>query len=448
MNSNYENVAVPTRASSSRGASGAEKQEMNRVVMAAMAGSVIEWFEFSVYGYLAAVMGKVFFSSSTPTVQVIASFAAFAIAFLARPFGGIVCGALGDRFGRKNVLNMTLFVMAAATFCIGLIPSHDMIGAAAPVLLVVLRLLQGLSAGGEVSAAAIFVAERCEDRHRTLMTAWVEVGCMAGFLLGAIVSYVLHQTFSGEEMVAWAWRIPFFFAAPMALIGLYIRHRLEESPLFVSAQRAGQVQQIGVVAQLQRLGAYRGAMLQAAGMVIVTNITLFTVLTYLPTYLSKGGLSSGQALAMNLAPMTLLVVLIPIFAVIADRIGRKKVMIAGSLAVLVCAIPAFKLLAGGDLALQLIALAILNICLAMLTSSIFAQVPSLFPLKVRFMAMAVSYNVTIALFAGTAPMINAWLIDVTGNRIFPAYYLMFGAVVGLVALMSSRDLTGKPMQGD
>ena len=420
---------------------------LKRVVCAALAGSIIEWFEFSVYGYLAAVMGKVFFSSSTPTIQLIASLATFAIAFLARPFGGMICGVLGDRYGRKHVLNMTLFVMAGATFAIGLIPGHASIGIAAPILLVLMRLLQGLSAGGEVSAAAIYVAEHCQDRHRTLMTAWVEVGAMAGFLFGATVSFLLHQVFSDEQMVDWAWRIPFFLAAPLALIGLYIRRRLEESPLFEEAKSNGQLERVSFVTQLKQLGAYKGAMLQAAGMVIVTNITLFTVLSYLPTYLNKTmHLSSGQSLALNLAPMTLLVLLIPVFAVISDRIGRKPMMMAGSLAVLLLALPCFHMLASGNLGLQFGALVILNVCLAMLTSCIFAQIPSLFPLKVRFMAMAVSYNVTIALFAGTAPMINAWLTEVTGNPMMPAYYMMFGCVVGLIALAYSKDRTGKPMR--
>ncbi|MBK4992451.1 MFS transporter [Pseudomonas sp. S37] len=434
---------------STAGTASATRPELKRVVCAAVAGSIIEWFEFSVYGYLAAVMGKVFFSSSTPAVQIIASLAAFAIAFLARPFGGIICGALGDRLGRKQVLNMTLFVMALSTFAIGLIPSHETIGIAAPILLVVMRLLQGLSAGGEVSAAAIYVAEHCDDRHRTLMTGWVEVGAMAGFLMGALAAFGLYQVFTDDEMLEWAWRIPFYFAAPLALIGLYIRRRLEESPLFIEAQSKGEVERLSIAAQIARLGAYKSAMLQAAGMVIVTNITLFTVLSYLPTYLSKNlNLSSGQALAMSLAPMTVLVVLIPFLAALADRIGRRFMMILGSIGVLVLAIPCFKALGSGDVVMQVGALVVLNVCLALLTACIFAQVPSLFPTKVRFMGMAISYNVTIALFAGTAPMINAWLTEVTGNPVMPAYYMMFGAVIGLWALLSSKDRTGQPMAQD
>lgn len=425
------------------------KNGLRRVVYGAMAGSVIEWFEFSVYGYLAAVMGKVFFSTSSPSVQIIASFAAFAIAFLARPFGGIFCSVLGDRYGRKSVLNVTLYVMAGATFCIGLLPSFTSIGVLAPALLVVLRLLQGLSAGGEVSAAAIYVAERSEDRNRTLMTSWVEVGAMAGFLAGALASYVLHLVFDEASLVAWGWRIPFFLAAPLALVGLYIRRRLEESPAFVDAQKSGRVAPASVFTQIARLGAYRSAMLQAAGMVIVTNITLFTVLSYIPTYLNRNlHLSGTKALGMSLLPLVVLVILIPVFAAIADRIGRKTMMIIGSAALLIFAIPAFELLRAGGVATQLAVLVALNVFLATLTACIFAQVPNLFPIKVRFMAMAISYNVTIALFAGTAPMIDAWLIDRTSNPNMPAYYMMFGCVLGLIALFSAKDRTGQPMASE
>lgn len=419
---------------------------LKRIVWAAVAGSVIEWFEFSVYGYLAAVMGKVFFASSTPTIQIIASLATFAIAFLARPFGGIICGALGDRFGRKHVLNLTLFVMAGATFAIGLIPSQATIGAAAPILLVCMRLLQGLSAGGEVSAAAIYVAEHCEDHHRTVMTGWIEVGCISGFLLGALTSFGLHQVFSEAQMVDWAWRIPFFFAAPMALVGMYIRVKLEESPLFVRAREKGELGRDPLLTQLRQLKSHTGAMLQSAGMVIVTNITLFTVLSYIPTYLNQTlHLPTNVSLALNLAPMVLLVVLIPVLARVAERLGRKPMMLVASLGILLLALPCFHMLGSGELRLQLVALAILNICLAMLISCILAQVPSLFPLKVRFMAMAFSYNISVALFAGTAPVINAWLIDVTGNPMMPAYYLMFGSVLGIIALLASKDRTGAPM---
>lgn len=423
--------------------------ELKRVVAGAAAGSVIEWFEFSVYGYLAAVMGKVFFTSSEPSVQIVASFAAFAIAFLARPFGGIICGALGDRIGRKRVLNITLFVMAASTFAIGLVPSYASIGIAAPVILTILRLLQGLSAGGEVGAAAIFVAERCGNHHRTRMTAWVEVGCMAGFLAGALVAFALNSFFTEAELVGWAWRIPFYFAAPLALVGLYIRYRLEESPLFMKAQEQGKVKADPLFVKLGKLRNYKATMLQAAGMVIGVNVTLFTVLTYLPTYLNRTvGLTGTQALAVNLIPMTVLVLLIPVFAVVADRTSRKSVMLAGLALILALAIPAFQIIDTQSVVMKIIALVVLNIGLAMLTACIFAQVPSLFPVEVRFMAMAVSYNVTVALFAGTAPLINAALVEATGVRLVPAYYMMAASILGILALLTAKDRTGKAMAGD
>lgn len=423
------------------------RQQTNRVVIAAMAGSFIEWFEFSVYGYLASVMGQVFFPSSTPAVQVIASLAAFAVAFFARPFGGIVFGMIGDRLGRKRALNMTLTTMATATFCIGLIPSHSTIGLASPVLLVLLRLVQGFSGGGEVAGASIFVAEHSGDKYRTLLTSWVEVGCMGGFVFGALVSALLHQFFSPEDLTSWAWRIPFLFAAPMALIGLYIRHRLEESPLFVAAQEA---QEAGKkTSSFHQLIHHKGLMLRSAGLIIGANIPLFIIMTYMPTWLvSTLQLSASKSLYISIFPMCLLVITIPLFAYIADRIGRKKVMLVGSLGIFCLAYPCFDWLLNSTIEMKVGALVILNIFLSMILSCIFSKVPALFPVHIRYRGMAVSYNIAVAVFAGTAPMANAWLIKLTGNPTIPAYYLMVGAAVGVITLLLTRDRTGAPMQGD
>lgn len=206
------------------------------------------------YGYLAAIIGRVFFVSSSSAVQIIASPATFSIAFLRSPFGGVICGLLGDRRGRKSGLDAILFVVASATFAIGLVADYATIGELARALLVALRLLQGLSAGGEVSAAAIFVAARCDDRHRTLMTARAEVSAMAGFLLGALTSYVLHRFFNDAQLISCAWRIPFFLAAPLTLIGLYIGQKLEESPLFIETPREGKIGHSSMAARFATWG--------------------------------------------------------------------------------------------------------------------------------------------------------------------------------------------------
>lgn len=417
------------------------RRELKRVVLASVVGSFVEWFEFSVYGYLAAVMGRVFFPASAPGTQLVASLAAFAIAFFARPFGGFIFGPIGDRYGRKNVLTVTIVLMALATFCIGLIPDHDAIGIASPILLVLLRLLQGVSAGGEASGAAIFVAEYCKDRNRTLVTSWIEVGCMSGFCFGALVAALLSHAFVQTQIDAWAWRLPFLLALPLGAIGLYIRNRLEETPTFEAAHRAGGFREL--------FASHKAALLQSSGIIIVTNVTLFIVVTYIPTYLvSTLRLDASTGFTIALVSQAFLIVTIPLLAVLADKVGRKTMMLAGSVALAVLAVPCFHLLTVESVGQRLIALLLLNLCLAALLSCIYSQIPSLFETGVRFTGMAVSYNVSVALFAGTAPMINSWLIQSTGSRMIPAYYLIAAAVIGVIALACCVDRTGGPMRGD
>ena len=423
------------------------KRELNRVVLASVVGSFVEWFEFSVYGYLAAVLGQVFFPSSEPGVQLIASLAAFAVAFFARPFGGFIFGPIGDRFGRKHVLTVTILMMAVATFAIGLVPSYQTIGIAAPILLVLLRLLQGISAGGEGSGAAIFVAEYCSDKRRTAVTSWIEVGCISGFAFGATITTVLTVFFSTEQILEWAWRVPFLLALPLGAIGLYIRNRLEETPAFEAVRENRESHPKSSWKHL--FSTHRAELLQSCGFIIVTNVTLYTVTTYIPTYLNNTlKMQANTSFLLSLGPQLFLIAMIPVMGILADRISRKTTMLLGSVGILLLAIPCFHLLAEGSYGVKVASLLILNLCLAALLGCIFAAVPALFDTKVRFSGMAISYNVAVALFAGTAPMLNAWMIQRTGNYMVPAYYLMFAAVVGIVALLYSRDRTGEPMPGD
>ncbi|MDR3097400.1 MAG: MFS transporter [Paraburkholderia sp.] len=417
------------------------RADLTRVVAASVVGSFVEWFEFSVYGYLAAVLGRVFFPASAPGMQIVAAFAAFAVAFFARPFGGLIFGPVGDRYGRKNVLTVTIVLMACATFSIALVPDHKTIGMAAPLLLVVLRLLQGVSAGGEASGAAIFVAEYSPDRCRTAMTSWIQVGCMSGFCFGAMVAAVLNHAFTPAQIDGGAWRLPFLLALPLGGIGLYIRYRLDESPLFETGKREGGFREL--------LRTHKAALLQSSGIIIGTNVTLFLVVTYVPTYLVMAlRLDPSTGLAIALIPQFILIFTIPLLGKLADRIGRKQLMLTGTCALIVLAVPAFRMLIAGGTGYQFAALVMLNLCLAAMLACVYSQVPSLFEAGVRFTGMAVSYNVSVALFAGTAPMINAWLIQTTGSRMIPAWYLVCAAIVGAIALLMCPDRTGKPMRGD
>ncbi|WP_336975547.1 MFS transporter [Acinetobacter pittii] len=429
MKNSSAELNVLNSESSTKGSS----ESIRKVVAASAIGSFVEWYEFSIYGYLAVVLGTVFFSGAAPALQLIASLGAFAVAFLARPIGGVLFGWIGDTVGRKTALSLALWLMASATFCIGLLPAYSQIGVLSPILLILLRLIQGLSAGGEVCGAAIFVAEHSNESNRTFTTSLIEVGCIAGFLFGLIVTACCFSFISLDQMYDWGWRLPFFLAAPFSLIGIYIRRHLHESDEFEKAEEKN-----GSI--FSNIKPFKSQIFQSVGLIIVTNVTLFTVLTYIPATIretiKKTGVISHW---VSVFPTILLILCIPIFAYIAHKTSRKIMMLTGSIGVLLLAIPAFYLIYMPSIIFKIFGISLLSLCLASLLSCILAILPALFPVHIRYSGMAISYNIGVALFAGTAPMLNAWLIQVTGNMYIPAFYLILAAIVGIWSIRSFND---------
>ncbi|OTL02711.1 MFS transporter, partial [Acinetobacter baumannii] len=209
-----------------------ENEKTKKAITAAALGNAIEWFDFGVYGYVAYVLGKVFFPDTSPSVQMIAALATFSVPFIFRPLGGLFFGHLGDKYGRQKVLAITVIIMSISTFGIGLIPSYETIGLWAPILLLIVKIVQGFSIGGEYSGAAIFVAEYSPDRKRGFMGSWLDFGSIAGFVLGAATVALITHAVGEARFAEWGWRIPFFLALPLGIIGLYLRNRLEETPVY------------------------------------------------------------------------------------------------------------------------------------------------------------------------------------------------------------------------
>lgn len=263
-----------------------DKPMLKRAVGAAALGNAMEWFDFGVYGYLAVTIGQVFFPSSNPTAQVIAAFATFTVAFLVRPLGGMVFGPLGDRYGRQKVLAFTMIMMALGTFAIGLIPSYERIGIWAPVLLLLARVVQGFSTGGEYGGAATFIAEYSTDRNRGLMGSWLEFGTLGGYIAGAGTVTALHTLLSSEQMLDWGWRIPFLVAGPLGLLGLYMRMRLEETPAFRAYAEEAEKRDHERPGLGELLRVHGRQLIVCMGLVLVFNVTDYMLLTYMPSYLS------------------------------------------------------------------------------------------------------------------------------------------------------------------
>ncbi|MGP3534791.1 MFS transporter [Microbacterium sp. RD1] len=426
-----------------------DRRQVRRAITAAALGNTVEWYDAAVYLYIAGVLGHVFFAGQPEPVQLISSFALFAVAYLVRPLGGIILGPLADRVGRQRVLSLTILMMGAATLAIGLIPSPETIGAWAVILLLLCRLVQGFSTGGEYGGATTFIAEYAPDNRRGFYGAWLEVGTLGGFTLGAGVVTSLLLFLGPEATEEWGWRIPFLIAGPLSLIGFYLRKRLEETPAFVEAEKREETLS-GTTAAIQiqqTVGKQWRQLLKCAGLVIVFNVGYYLVLTYLPVYLNvEVGLDESTGLLLTLVIMVGMLLANPWVGLLSDHIGRKPILTAGCVAFITLSVPAFLMMQAGGI-LTVLGVVLLSLIFTCFTGVIPSTLPALFPTTVRNGALGISYNLSVSLFGGTTPLIVTALIAATGNNLMPAYWMMFAAVVGIVALWRITESAGRPLPG-
>jgi MHS family proline/betaine transporter-like MFS transporter len=421
-----------------------DERAVRRAVKAAALGNAMEWFDFGVWGYLAAILGHVFFPSSNDTAGLLYSFATFAVAFFIRPFGGLVFGPLGDRIGRKQVLAVTMLMMAVSTFAIGLIPSYQAIGYWATVLLVVCRLAQGFSTGGEYGGAATFITEYAPDKKRGFYASFLESGTLVGYIGAAGLITLLTAAVGDDTMREWAWRLPFLIAGPLGAIGLYLRVRLDETPAFQKLEAVEPAK-----SEFKDIfGAYLPRLVLCVALVAGYNVNDYLVLTYLPTYLTAElHYKETHGLIILLATMVFLLLIINQVGKLNDRFGRKPVLLTGMLGFLVFSVPAFLLVKQGSVVAVAGGLLILGLSLVCFLATMSAALPALFPTHVRYGSLAIGYNVSTSLFGGTAPFVVTWLISVTDNDLMPAYYSTVAALVGMVAVFFMRETSQRPLEG-
>lgn len=410
---------------------------VRRATVGASIGSVVEWFDVALYGYLAVIIGEVFFHSEDPTSALLSSFAVFASAFLVRPLGGIFFGALGDRIGRKNTLAAVILTASLATFGIGLLPGFDTIGIAAPVLLVLFRLVQGFSAGGEMGGASAFVAEYAPKERRGFFVSWVEMGCILGFLLGASTVLIMNVIFTEAQMHDWGWRIPFLVAAPLGIIGLYIRTRLEETPEFVALRKSGQVKKNPLK---ETVVHHWRAVLIVGGFALFQNVAIYVVLTYVPTHLSvSAGFSALTGSVSAVVMMIVLCALIPVTGWLSDRVGRRPVLLASCVSSLVLGVPMFLLMEVGSATVAILCHIVLGISLSFFLGPVLAAANELFTTDVRYGGFSLGYNLSVSLFGGTAPFVVTLMIAQTGFTASPGIYIAIAAIVTGIVVYSVKE---------
>lgn len=433
-----------------------DERAVRRAVKAASLGNAMEWFDFGIYSYLAVTIGRVFFPSGNPTIELLSSFATFAVAFLVRPVGGMVFGPMGDRIGRKKVLALTMIMMAIGTFAIGLIPSYATIGFWAPVLLIFFRLVQGFSTGGEYGGASTFIAEYAPDKRRGFFGSFLEFGTLAGYIGAAGLVTALHAGLGADAMDAWGWRVPFLVAGPLGLVGLYLRLRLDETPAFqrleadsARGSEAPDPEDSSTRGDLARIfRQYWPALILCVALVGAYNITDYMLLSYMPTYLSDElGYSETHGLVILLGVMVFLMLIINRVGRLSDRFGRKPLLMTGMLGFLFLSLPAFLLIGQGSIPAITSGMLMLGLSLVCLLGTMSAALPALFPTEVRYGALSVGYNLSASLFGGTTPLVITGLISLTGDNLMPAYYAMAAALAGVVSVACMKETARQPLAG-
>lgn len=415
-----------------------------RVIGASFIGNFVEWFDYAVYGYLAVTISHAFFPPGDDATALLQTYALFAISFLVRPIGGFFWGHLGDRVGRRVALAWSILLMSLATFCIALIPGYATIGVWAPVLLLVLRVVQGFSASGEYAGAAAFLVEYAPENRRGAYAAVVPASTAAGLLFGSLLATLLTSVLTSDQMQAWGWRLPFLLAAPMGLIGRYIRTRLEDTPVF----RELEAREEEPRAPLRDLFVHHWRPIVIAfGAVLLNAVGFYVILSYMPTYLStQVGIGEAESLLATTIALATYIGFIFLTGSASDRFGRRTVLLSASAAFIVCTVPAFMLLDTGALFAVIAVEIALGFMLTLNDGTLPSFLAELFPTNVRYSGFAVSFNLANALFGGTAPMVATWLITTTGNKLAPGFYLMAAAVVSAIAIVVAKETSRQALR--
>ncbi|GAA0991755.1 MFS transporter [Nocardiopsis tropica] len=421
-------------------------QSRVKVIRAAVIGTVVEYYDFGIYGYMATFVAMLFFVSEDPTAALLGTFAAFAVAFFMRVPGGILFGHIGDRYGRKRALSWTILLMVAATAVIGLLPTYVTLGVWATALLVLCRCVQGFAAGGELGGANAFVAESAPTRWRATQTSLVNSGTYLGSLFAALVALAATSLFTEQQMLDWAWRIPFLLSLPIGVIGLYIRSHLDDTPQFKELADQGETKKVPVKTLL--VTNWR-SVLKIIGLGAVITGGYYIVSVYAATYLqTTAGHSSRLAFASTAVAMVVGAATLPLSGYLADTIGRKKVILIGSVGATLLGFPMFMMMAAGPAWAAVVGQSVLFVCVSVVNGASFVTYAEMLSASTRYSGIALGNNVTNTVLGGTAPFVATWLIGATGQPLAPAAYFVLTALITLVTVFFVAETRGTELRVD
>jgi MFS transporter, MHS family, proline/betaine transporter len=416
-----------------------------KLVIAGLVGNVLEWYDFSVYGYFAVSVGHHFFPSANPTTSLLAAFGVFAAGFLMRPVGAVLFGHIGDNWSRERALSLSVLAMAVPTFLIGVIPDYQQIGVTASVLLVVLRLAQGISVGGEYTTSIVFVVERSVPQRRGFMGTWCLFGTCAGTLLGSAIGTLLTSVLPVEAMRSWGWRVPFILGLAIGLTGLYIRRDIERGATVIQPSSiATLVEPPGSF--IEALRTQRSPIFKVIGLKAISAVGFYTLFVYMTVYFTKiVQIPKSEALAINTIALAAMLVMIPSAGSLSDRLGRKPLLLAGAIGMLLFSMPLFRLLRHAEFGVILTGQLCFTAILCLFFGAEPAATAEAFPGRVRCSSAAISHNICFAALGGTAPMIATYLIARTHDEMSPSLYLMAAALVSTIAILTLNETAKAPL---
>lgn len=420
---------------SSESAAGEKGTSLSRAVGASLIGNTLEWFDLSVYAYFAVTIGKVFFPSDDSSLSLLMAFGTFGISFLIRPLGAMVLGGYADRAGRKKSLTMSLTLMLLGTLMIAVMPSYATIGVWAPAGIMLARLLQGFSAGGEFGSSTAFMMEHAPQRKRIFVASLQFASQGFGTVIASLFGYFLTKNLAPAEMQDWGWRVPFFFGLSIAPVGLYLRSKVDETPEFTSKTADSNAQTVNKpISELFR--GQKLLMLVATGVLIISTASTFLI-KYMPTYAVENlKLSQSTGFLATLLAGLMLTFVTPVVGLLADKVGRIRIMLSAAVVYIVLAYPFFLWLNANPTDTSLL----LIVCLIGLIKAVyFAPLASLmsdiFPIETRVTGMSLSYSVGVSVFGGFAPAISIFLIKITGTPVATSYYLVAASGLSICALI-------------
>ena len=417
----------------------APRQSALRTALAGLIGNVLEWFDFAVYGYFATEIGRQFFPRSDPTAQQLLAFAVFALGFLARPFGSLVLGRVGDRIGRRALLTLSIAVMGGATLIVGLLPTYQQVGVAAPILLIAMRVVQGFSLGGEFTGSMVYTTEQASPMMRGLISSSTAAGTTLGFILGSGSAWLVNSALTTEQVSTWGWRVPFIASITLCVVGWFLRRGISETAEGVKASAIRPPLLPSLLADWRPI-------VQTFGIVAMTNAAYYLTFTYAVERRKSLTGEGGEAFLLA-NTLSLVVVLIskPFGGWLSDRVGRRRLMMALTVIVMGLIYLALRLMLFGTPRAFISGQILLAVPIGMALGLQGAMVVEIFPLRSRVTSMSFAYSITLALAGGTAPLVSTWLIEKLGHPLAPAYYIMLYGALGLALMWPMRETNARPL---